>query len=102
MGRYKNWTTREGIKIPINKMTDSHLANSIKYLERYAIAYKEKMIIKAYCFEATLNGEMAIDAIQSEIHYMENCDDPIGMLPEKLENLYYDMHNLAIKRRLVL
>lgn len=28
------WTTKEGEKIPINKMTDAHLINAIKILEK--------------------------------------------------------------------
>lgn len=28
------WTTKKGEKIPINKMTDAHLINAIKMLER--------------------------------------------------------------------
>lgn len=30
----KNWVTRGGSVIPINKMTDNHLYNTINYLER--------------------------------------------------------------------
>ena len=30
------WTTREGERIPITEMTDSHLRNTIDYLERKA------------------------------------------------------------------
>ena len=34
------WITREGDKIPIAKMENSHLVNTIHYLERYAARIK--------------------------------------------------------------
>lgn len=33
------WTTKEGKRIPISKMSDSHLLNTIKFLERKSDAF---------------------------------------------------------------
>ncbi len=101
MSRYKSWITRDGRKIPINRMTNSHLVNTIHYIERIARKYSQQLLFSAYRAINTMNGEMAIESIENDIMHIEECVDDTELLPAKLSNIYNDMYRLAVERNLL-
>ena len=100
MSRYKAWTTKDGRKIPINKMSESHLLNTIKYIELFADINHINRVSDGYSFIGSLQGEMAIDAAENAVNSLEDTD-PIELLPSKLQAIYNDMYSLARKRCLL-
>lgn len=85
----KTWTTREGERIEIRKMTDSHLLNTIRYLRRNAEAIRLGEAMTAYEFAESCGGDMAYDAAfqagdemfnWSDEQYLENREDYQEML----------------------
>lgn len=54
-----HWTTKDKRSIPIKEMTDSHLANTIAYLERTAPAKQEIAQESAMIGYGALRGDMA-------------------------------------------
>lgn len=83
----KKWTRRNGTKV---RMHDGHLINTIYMLRRL----HEKILMAAYGFESTCNGEGAQDAIAWEIRGLESrqSDHP----------LYDDLIMEAERRNLVI
>jgi hypothetical protein len=80
----KLWTTREGAKIRICDMTDGHLSNTIKMLERIAKAKIMASIEARWSLLATLQGEMACMTVENEIAYLEKE----GINPSEIHPLY--------------
>lgn len=67
------WRTREGVVIPVRDMTDSHLTNAIRFLER------REESIRLHIFLATFggpgpSGEAAQDAYDAEVGRMADAD----------------------------
>lgn len=91
----KMWTTKEGEKIPVQKMDDQHLINSIKMMERNFHKRKSVMLEGAYEMEGMLRGELALEAIGREIEELEDADEPGDFWP-----IYYDLVEEANKRGL--
>lgn len=77
----KYWTQRDGTKIRICDMTDSHLSNSIDMCVR--VAKKNFESEMDACLSISFQGEMAQDSQQ---HFINNArwDD---YLPEIYDNL---------------
>lgn len=63
----KLWTTRDGTKIRICDMGDSHIINTIHMLQRN----HTRLVCEAYRAYVGLQGEMAIDSLDREIAHME-------------------------------
>lgn len=61
------WTTKDGTKIPVYKMSDQHLLNAIKLLRRH----HEAVLWNMSRFADFLQGEMAIEAAESELSLAE-------------------------------
>ena len=76
------WVTREGQRIPIGNIRDSHLLNIYNYLKRQAKAIARKnLMFYLTCDEP--NGDMASLAFDSEWEFW--CggeEDPAGYLVE--------------------
>ena len=86
----KIWKTRGGKKIPISEMTDSHLLNTIRFLQR---AHQEA-ISAGYDVLGMLHGEMAVESVEQELHRLQE-DGPASIAP-----LYEDLVREALRRRL--
>ncbi len=62
----KKWTTKDKSKIRICDMEDSHLLNTIKFLERFAET-ERKLNMDFYITCPQPNGEMAQMAFDNEL-----------------------------------
>lgn len=66
------WVTREGERIPVRKMADSHLINTIRYLRRIGAEEKAAGESAGYSMLGMLQGEMAIDSVERDLSYLES------------------------------
>jgi len=87
--RYPNWTTKDGRKIPINKMSDQHLCNALRMLKRASEFNREQEINacgSAMCF---LQGEMATYYAEQEFDRLceESWNEFVPPIFEKMEEL---------------
>lgn len=71
----KVWTTKEGQHIPISQMTDRHLKNTIRMLKRTASARRENAIAILSAGTMQVSGDMALEALESELNMAESMDD---------------------------
>ena len=73
MGKKYVWTTKDGRKVPVREMTDSHLENTIKYLERvvHNAELNEAMFLEMM-FDRAAEDDL-IGRCESEDH---ECDMP--------------------------
>lgn len=92
----KKWKTKDGRKIRICNMDDSHLYNAIEMLERLA----EGMTINAMdaCILAmqTMQGEEAINSVESELDRLTFG----GIDPSEVNPLYDDLLLEQERRRI--
>ncbi len=101
MSRYRVWTTGQGEKIPINKMTDKHLINTIIYLETKARARMEVNLFA--CYGCAFQGEMAQfeqDNAIERIETMLDKEDWELMMSPDIYKIYWDMVLIANKKGL--
>ena len=78
----KRWTCKDGSKVRICDMSDSHLANAIAMLEKIAEIATPEYEAAAWSFLCSLRGEYAIMAAEQEIdNLMENGLDPCEINP---------------------
>lgn len=77
------WTTKDKRSIPIKEMTDSHLANTIAYLERTAPASQEIERENAMIGYGMLQGEMAQYYAEQELDdlFEESPDEWLARQP---------------------
>ena len=66
------WTMRDGTKIPVTEMTDSHLDNAIALMERNSERYRQGAINSGYQMLGFLHGEQAIYSVECELSRLEN------------------------------
>ncbi len=52
------WTTRDGTKVPVTEMTDTHLKNTIAMLRRLEATCADRVAASA-AVASTLSGDMA-------------------------------------------
>jgi len=95
----KLWKQKDGVKIRICDMTDSHLVNTLRLLQRFAEAERRKMVLLAAQMAATLTGDMAsYHAEQAQ----EQADSAImeDYLPDVYLNLRMDASRRGLSHRL--
>lgn len=97
MSNRKMWTTRDGTKVRIRDMTDSHLLNTIRMLDRFASAQRQVALIEAYAFADTVQGEQAGYDIENMIETLEEGDGEDFRPP-----IYEDLVDEAYRRKLTL
>lgn len=83
----KLWTKRDGTKIRICDMSDSHVANTIKMLERAAEYECQNAISAGYSVLSIIQGEMAEYHIENDIRHLEDY----GIDPKEISPLYEDL-----------
>jgi len=84
------WKTKDGNVINISDMTDSHLLNTIKMLERKHIQF---LMIAPY---PNFNGEMAQVCAEQEWEAIQ-LSNPEDMFPI-LSNMYEEMMHRGINK----
>lgn len=72
------WMTREGREMYIKDMTNRHLINSIKMLERNEERARQKTILDGYVMLSMLNGEMAQYSVEQELSWLESGESETG------------------------
>lgn len=87
----KKWTTKDGQRIRIKDMEDSHLLNTIRFLERTWEKRKASMLSDFPCF----NGEMAQYYAEQEWDRLADTDI------EEACPIYNDMVDEAERRNLL-
>ena len=97
----KIWKTKEGNDILINDMTDSHLLNSIKFLERYEQHVRWNLVKQIDFLLGGTTGEIAQDMMNDHIDdlIMDHEDSPD--LFEEYCPAYYDLVEEAKSRGLI-
>lgn len=68
------WTCKDGTKVSIRKMTDSHLLNTIRFLRRRAPVLLGREISAAWSVLSTLQGDMAQFQCENDISRLEQTD----------------------------
>jgi hypothetical protein len=96
MPNTKMWTTREGEKILVKDMTDLHIINTLRMLERMADRWRMNALADAYFFLGQVHGEMAELALERELEDIEEN----GIDPNKITPVYDTLVDEAIKRGL--
>ena|ERR1700744_3453996 len=97
MSKPITWRTQKGEVIPISRMADSHLINTIRYLRKTAALQIGKAVNQSWAFLGTLNGEMAQDAMDQEIARLEQMEplDYVESMP-----IYQSLVREAKRRKL--
>lgn len=75
------WITREGVAMQWSEMTVSHLQNAARFLREAGRAKIGTMWQHA----AGLQGEMALDAMDSAISHAENQQQAIELYADEME-----------------
>ena len=89
----KLWKCKDGTKVRICDMTDSHLNNTINMLERYTSAMERNM----YHLSNFFTGDLASDMIEDQIMWMEQNR---GFDPSEFAPLYDNLIDERERREL--
>lgn len=86
------WVTKDGKRVKVRDMTDSHLVNTIRYLRRTTSEWKQEYELALYGGLAMLSGEMAtycatqsieqFEAMSVDEYLEESCPTYPAMLRE--------------------
>ena len=91
MKQTKLWTMRDGTKIRICDMSNLHLQNTMKMLERIAEINYQDELATAYVFAGQCRGEMASYCAEQDA---EN-------VTYKLPDIYWNMRDDSVRRGLI-
>jgi len=89
------WQAGSGEVQRIAEMEDDHLVNLKAFLLRNAFRYQSAVLQSMFNFAAGLGGEMAQDAMESEIHQV--TEKPAVLWMEE-RPLYRAVHNEIFRR----
>ena len=93
--RYPNWITKDGRKIPINKMSDQHLRNALRMLKRCAHGIQAETISQIGAAMCSMSGEMASYYAEQDFDRALDSD-----WSEFVSPIFEKMEELARKRKL--
>lgn len=96
MGRARVWTMRDGGKIKIKDMEDSHILNTIKMLLRIAGKYQSDNLAYFPC----LQGEMAQEHAEREWEYLNESTPSVlaqELFGDRWEGLIYEAKKRGLK-----
>jgi len=93
--RYSRWVMKDGTKVRIEEMSNQHIINSIRMLERHAKDIYCGDVYSMWNLYGTLQGEMALDQMENEINSLDE-EGWEGILPSS----YYDLCKEAERRDL--
>ena len=84
MSKVATWKTKDGRVLKVADMEDSHLINTIKYMQRRAEHIQWKDVLQMSRFADTLNGEMAVDCAEQSIVELGDMhpEDYLETLPD--------------------
>lgn len=93
------WKTKSGQVLKIKDMTDSHLLNTIRFLERAGEKQMQQEIAAAWSCLSSLQGEMATFYCEQDIDRLEETtlEDWLNMTNPKYNRLVAE----AEKRKLL-
>lgn len=60
------WTTKDGQRLHVSEMTDSHLLNTIRFIGRNAFAFQMRDAFELWNGAESTNGEMASYSLEQE------------------------------------
>ncbi len=92
----KTWTTKDGYVLVISDMGDSHLVNTIRMLDRFAVVKQAELEEEGWSFLCSLRGEMAQYYAEQDLNeLMEH-----GLSPCEIHPAYPALLEEANKRGL--
>ncbi len=93
------WTTRDGKNIPVTKMSDSHLVNTIRLIERTTQGPALRhAIFHLSTLEMLFDSDVATDDLDNQMMVLESEDGWKTLLPE----IYHAMVDEVVARGLEL
>jgi hypothetical protein len=98
MARTALWQMQDGKKVRVCDMTDKHLLNTIRYIERNVDRIRWDAVHQGYLCLSGMQGEEAINSIEDAIASLESDEAEIG----EFCPIYDDMVAEAERRKLEL
>jgi len=90
------WITRDGRRIPIRDMSDTHLLNTLALLDRRVRVYEEQTLRELYTLSTWVTGEIATMDIENRIMEIEEH----GLDPAEVFEPYKELAREAQRRNL--
>ena len=92
----KLWTMRDGTKIRICDMSDDHLKNTMKMLERVAERAYQDELANAYSFSGEMMGDMASYAAEQDADRISHED-----WGNYIKDIYWNMAEETKRREMI-